>query len=167
MAQMSSEDALNGIFNILETMVAQQQKEEAKSPEAKADETVISLLTGIVEKAKDKAAATVGEQLEQLAKGLTAMKEVDHDMIDHVATSIGNVNKVLSNLQVDDNTVANVEKFIDTMAKIGEINADASLKMVDFINNLQLNDPKAAMQNISVIIGTVRAMNIIASNDMK
>ena len=167
MAQMSSEDALNGIFNILETMVAQQQKEEAKSPEAKADETVISLLTGIVEKAKDKAAATVGEQLEQLAKGLTAMKEVDHDMIDHVATSIGNVNKVLSNLQVDDNTVANVEKFIDTMAKIGEINADASLKMVDFINNLQLNDPKAAMQNISVIIGTVRAMNIIASTDMK
>ena len=167
MAQMSSEDALNGIFNILETMVAQQQKEEAKSPEAKADETVISLLTGIVEKAKDKAAATVGEQLEQLAKGLTAMKEVDHDMIDHVATSIGNVNKVLNNLQVDDNTVANVEKFIDTMAKIGEINADASLKMVDFINNLQLNDPKAAMQNISVIIGTVRAMNIIASTDMK
>ena len=167
MAQMSSEDALNGIFNILETMVAQQQREEAKSPEAKADETVISLLTGIVEKAKDKAAATVGEQLEQLAKGLTAMKEVDHDMIDHVATSLGNVNKVLSNLQVDDNTVANVEKFIDTMAKIGEINADASLKMVDFINNLQLNDPKAAMQNISVIIGTVRAMNIIASTDMK
>ena len=53
MAQMSSEDALNGIFNILETMVAQQQKEEAKSPEAKADETVISLLTGIVEKAKE------------------------------------------------------------------------------------------------------------------
>ena len=43
MAQMSSEDALNGIFNILETMVAQQQKEEAKSPEAKADETAISL----------------------------------------------------------------------------------------------------------------------------
>ena len=167
MAQMSSEDALNGIFNILETMVAQQQREEAKSPEAKADETVISLLTGIVEKAKDKAAATVGEQLEQLAKGLTAMKEVDHDMIDHVATSIGNVNKVLSNLQVDDNTVANVEKFIDTMAKIGEINADASLKMVDFINNLQLNDPNAAMQNISVIIGTVKAMNIIASTDMK
>ena len=167
MAQMSSEDALNGIFNILETMVAQQQKEEAKSPEAKADETVISLLTGIVEKAKDKAAATVGEQLEQLAKGLIAMKEVDNDMIDHVATSIGNVNKVLSNLQVDDNTVANVEKFIDTMAKIGEINAEGSKKIIEFINNLQLNDPKAAMQNISVIIGTVRAMNIIASTDMK
>lgn len=98
MAQMSSEEALNGIFNILDTMVIQQQREREKSPEVKADETVINLLNGIVEKAKDNTVAAVGEQLEKLAKGLTAMKEVDHDMIDHVATSIGNVNKVLNNL---------------------------------------------------------------------
>lgn len=167
MAQMSSEEALNGIFNILDTMVVQQQREREKSPEVKADETVINLLNGIVEKAKDNTVAAVGEQLEKLAKGLTAMKEVDHDMIDHVATSIGNVNKVLNNLQVNDTTIANVEKFIDTMAKIGEINTEGSKKIIEFINNLQINDPKATMQNISIVIGTVKAMNIIAATDMK
>lgn len=53
------------------------------------------------------------------------------------------------------------------MAKIGEINTEGSKKIIEFINNLQINDPKAAIQNISIVIGTVKAMNIIAATDMK
>lgn len=53
------------------------------------------------------------------------------------------------------------------MAKIGEINTEGSKKIIEFINNLQINDPKATMQNISIVIGTVKAMNIIAATDMK
>lgn len=53
------------------------------------------------------------------------------------------------------------------MAKIGEINVEGSKKIIEFINNLQINDPKATMQNISIVIGTVKAMNIIAATDMK
>lgn len=33
MAQMSSEEALNGIFNILDTMVSQQQEKKKETPE--------------------------------------------------------------------------------------------------------------------------------------
>lgn len=53
------------------------------------------------------------------------------------------------------------------MAKIEEINTEGSKKIIEFINNLQINDPKATMQNISIVIGTVKAMNIIAATDMK
>ena len=41
------------------------------------------------------------------------------------------------------------------------------MRIIEFINNLQINDPKATMQNISIVIGTVKAMNIIAATDMK
>jgi hypothetical protein len=61
---MSSEEALNGIFNILETMIIQEEKDNKKIKNNESDKTIIDLLNGIVEKAKDKAAASVGQQLE-------------------------------------------------------------------------------------------------------
>ena len=41
---MSSEEALNGIFNILDTMIKEDEKEKKKKKEHKADETIIDLL---------------------------------------------------------------------------------------------------------------------------
>ena len=57
---MSSEEALNGIFNILETVMVKGEEDKKKKNERKLDDTIIELLEGIVDKAKDKAAASVG-----------------------------------------------------------------------------------------------------------
>ena len=44
MAQMSSEEALNGIFNILDTMVNQHEEKKKETLEQKADSTIVSLV---------------------------------------------------------------------------------------------------------------------------
>jgi len=55
--RMSSEEALNGIFNILSVMVAGNEEKKKKTDD-KTDKTLIELLQGIVDTAKEKEAGT-------------------------------------------------------------------------------------------------------------
>ncbi len=166
MAQMSSEEALNGIFNILDTMVSQQQEKKKETIEQKADSTIISLLQGIVETAKEESAATVGEQLEKLSKGLVSMEQIDNDVLNKVATSIGNVNTVLSSLKVDDNTFTNIDSFLKAINKMTEINAEGAKKIVDFIQGLTIQNSKSVGRSVGIIKAVVETMSKLVALDM-
>lgn len=166
MAQMSSEEALNGIFNILETMVNQHEEKKKETLEQKADSTIVSLLQGIVETAKDESAATVGEQLEKLSKGLVAMESIDNDVLNKVATSIGNVNTVLSSLKVDNDTFDNIDGFLKAINKMTEINAEGAKNIVDFIQGLTLQNSKQVGRSVGIIKAVVETMSTLVAIDM-
>ena len=166
MAQMSSEEALNGIFNILETMVNQHEEKKKETLEQKADSTIVSLLQGIVETAKDESAATVGEQLEKLSKGLVAMESIDNDVLNKVATSIGNVNTVLSSLKVDNDTFDNIDSFLKVINKMTEINAEGAKNIVDFIQGLTLQNSKQVGRSVGIIKAVVETMSTLVAIDM-
>lgn len=166
MAQMSSEEALNGIFNILDTMVNQQQEKKKETIEQKADSTIVSLLQGIVETAKEESAATVGEQLEKLSKGLVSMEQIDNDVLNKVATSIGNVNTVLSSLKVDNNTFTNIDSFLKAINKMTEINAEGAKKIVDFIQGLTIQNSKQVGRSVGMIKAVVETMSKLVALDM-
>lgn len=166
MAQMSSEEALNGIFNILDTMVNQHEEKKKETLEQKADSTIVSLLQGIVETAKDESAATVGEQLEKLSKGLVAMESIDNDVLNKVATSIGNVNTVLSSLKVDNDTFDNIDSFLKAINKMTEINAEGAKNIVDFIQGLTLQNSKQVGKSVGIIKAVVETMSTLVAIDM-
>lgn len=166
MAQMSSEEALNGIFNILDTMVNQHEEKKKETLEQKADSTIVSLLQGIVDTAKDESAATVGEQLEKLSKGLVAMESIDNDVLNKVATSIGNVNTVLSSLKVDNDTFDNIDSFLKAINKMTEINAEGAKNIVDFIQRLTLQNSKQVGRNVGIIKAVVETMSTLVAIDM-
>lgn len=166
MAQMSSEEALNGIFNILETMVNQHEEKKKETLEQKADSTIVSLLQGIVDTAKDESAATVGEQLEKLSKGLVAMESIDNDVLNKVATSIGNVNTVLSSLKVDNDTFDNIDSFLKAINKMTEINAEGAKNIVDFIQGLTLQNSKQVGRSVGIIKAVVETMSTLVAIDM-
>lgn len=166
MAQMSSEEALNGIFNILDTMVNQHEEKKKETLEQKADSTIVSLLQGIVETAKDESAATVGEQLEKLSKGLVAMESIDNDVLNKVATSIGNVNTVLSSLKVNNDTFDNIDSFLKAINKMTEINAEGAKNIVDFIQGLTLQNSKQVGRSVGIIKAVVETMSTLVAIDM-
>lgn len=166
MAQMSSEEALNGIFNILDTMVNQHEEKKKETLEQKADSTIVSLLQGIVETAKDESAATVGEQLEKLSKGLVAMESIDNDVLNKVATSVGNVNTVLSSLKVDNDTFDNIDSFLKAINKMTEINAEGAKNIVDFIQGLTLQNSKQVGRSVGIIKAVVETMSTLVAIDM-
>lgn len=166
MAQMSSEEALNGIFNILDTMVNQHEEKKKETLEQKADSTIVSLLQGIVETAKDESAATVGEQLEKLSKGLVAMESIDNDVLNKVATSIGNVNTVLSSLKVDNDTFDNIDSFLKAINKMTEINAEGAKNIVDFIQGLTLQNSKQVGKSVGIIKAVVETLGTLVAIDM-
>lgn len=166
MAQMSSEEALNGIFNILDTMVNQHEEKKKETLEQKADSTIVSLLQGIVETAKDESAATVGEQLEKLSKGLVAMESIDNDVLNKVATSIGNVNTVLSSIKVDNDTFDNIDSFLKAINKMTEINAEGAKNIVDFIQGLTLQNSKQVGRSVGIIKAVVETMSTLVAIDM-
>ena len=166
MAQMSSEEALNGIFNILDTMVNQHEEKKKETLEQKADSTIVSLLQGIVETAKDESAATVGEQLEKLSKGLVAMESIDNDVLNKVATSIGNVNTVLSSLKVNNDTFDNIDSFLKAINKMTEINAEGAKNIVDFIHGLTLQNSKQVGRSVGIIKAVVETLGTLVAIDM-
>lgn len=166
MAQMSSEEALNGIFNILDTMVNQHEEKKKETLEQKADSTIVSLLQGIVETAKDESAATVGEQLEKLSKGLVAMESIDNDVLNKVATSIGNVNTVLSSLKVDNDTFDNIDSFLKAINKMTEINAEGAKNIVEFIQGLTLQNSKQVGKSVGIIKAVVETLGTLVAIDM-
>lgn len=136
MAQLSSEDALNQILNILEVNIATQQEQKDMSPEQKADGTIVSLLQGIVETAKNDTGGAAGSQLEKLANGLTAMKDVDNEAIDNISTSIDRINKSLNSIDINDTTIDGINGLVNAINKITEINSDSAVKLGDFIGSL-------------------------------
>lgn len=166
MAQMSSEEALNSIFNILDTMVNQHEEKKKETLEQKADSTIVSLLQGIVETAKDESAATVGEQLEKLSKGLVAMESIDNDVLNKVATSIGNVNTVLSSLKVNNDTFDNIDSFLKAINKMTEINAEGAKNIVDFIQGLTLQNSKQVGRSVGIIKAVVETLGTLVAIDM-
>lgn len=166
MAQMSSEEALNGIFNILDTMVNQHEEKKKETLEQKADSTIVSLLQGIVETAKNESAATVGEQLEKLSKGLVAMESIDNDVLNKVATSVGNVNTVLSSLKVDNDTFDNIDSFLKAINKMTEINAEGAKNIVDFIQGLTLQNSKQVGRSVGIIKAVVETLGTLVAIDM-
>lgn len=61
------------------------------------------------------------------------MESIDNDVLNKVATSVGNVNTVLSSIKVNKDTFDNIDGFLKAINKMTEINAEGSKKIVDFI----------------------------------
>ena len=163
---MSSEEALNGIFNILSVMVAGNEEKKKKTDD-KTDKTLIELLQGIVDTAKEKEAGTAaGKQLEDLAKGLNAFKDIDHDVIDKVSASVENISKIFNNLKFDDNVNDNINNLISTIDSLVNVGSTLSKKLIDFIKGFQLENPEEHIKNATVIISIITALNKLASADL-
>lgn len=66
------------------------------------------------------------------------MESIDNDVLNKVATSIGNVNTVLSSLKVNNDTFDNIDSFLKAINKMTEINVEGAKNIVDFIQGLTL-----------------------------
>ena len=164
---MSSEDALNGIFNILETMVNQEEEKKKKSTEEKADKTIIDLLQGIVDQAKTDAGATAGQQLEELSKGLNSMKNIDHESLDKITISIINVNKALNSIKVDDNTVNKIDNLIDVIDRLANINVNTSKNIIKFIEGFKLNNYEDHIKSVTAMSKIIDMLVRLSNTDLK
>ena len=61
------------------------------------------------------------------------MESIDNDVLNKVATSVGNVNTVLSSIKVNNDTFDNIDSFLKAINKMAEINAEGAKNIVDFI----------------------------------
>ena len=73
MEQYTSEQALNGIFGILQNLVQQSQERSEEKKPNEVSNLVKDLLNGTAAAAA--AGTSIGEEVEQLAKGISAIKE--------------------------------------------------------------------------------------------
>lgn len=140
MLQMSSEEALNKIHDMLGSMMNMYAQEDKNRAEGKSDDNVSKLIKGLIDNADNKAAAAAGQQLESLAKGMQEISKIDKTELNEIAASINTINGVLNKLNVPDNVAENISKLINAIKKLGDIDADVSKNLSGFLNQLNINN---------------------------
>ena len=166
MLQMSSEEALNKIHDMLGSMMAMYAQQDKDRSEGKSDDNVSKLINGLIDNADNKAAAAAGQQLESLAKGIQEISKIDKTELNEIAASINTINGVLNKLNVPDNVAESISRLIAAIKKLGEVDADVSKNLNSFLNQLNINNPAQLKQSMDVILNTVQSLAIINNLDM-
>ena len=130
MERYTSEQALNGILNILETVVAQNNRNESKD---ETSDLIKDLLSGAA--ISQKAGLGLGQQIEQIANGLDIIKRsgVNERDIETVSTGITKLSAAIATF--GDQGVKSSKGVANTLSvlnAIGSVNSD----IVDNINEL-------------------------------
>lgn len=159
MAQYTSEEALNGILNILETVVNNQS---APSGSNQTGDLVTQLLAGVAGAANVN--VSLGDQVQQLASGMAIMTEAgitdsDAQTVSHIISEIGNA---LGSIHIDEDSIKSVAVITATLQSLGKIDKD----VIDNINNLKGLNVSTA-KNIVKFISSLDFTKIEALKDEK
>jgi hypothetical protein len=146
MERYTSEQALNGILNILETVVSQQNRNESKD---ETSDMIKDLLSGAA--ISQKAGLGLGQQIEQIANGLDIIKRagIDERDIENVATGITQLSAAVKTFaDAGVKSSKGVANALGVLNAIGSVNSD----IVDNINeltNIKADDVAAVIQQIN------------------
>ena len=145
MERYTSEQALNGILNILETVVGQANKTDKKD---ETSDMIRQLLQGAA--SAQKAGMGLGQQIEQMANGLDIIKNagINDADIEFIAGSIGRLSKALNSFSVNNEkrykgVVQAVqmlgsidERTIDNIENLSSVNVSSIKNIVELISSL-------------------------------
>ena len=146
MERYTSEQALNGILNILETVVSQQNRNESKD---ETSDMIKDLLSGAA--ISQKTGLGLGQQIEQIANGLDIIKRagIDERDIENVATGITQLSAAVKTFaDAGVKSSKGVANALGVLNAIGSVNSD----IVDNINeltNIKADDVAAVIQQIN------------------
>ena len=154
MAQYTSEEALNGILNIISSVVndfyenrINQNKQSSNNETA----DLISELLGGATVSSEKT-QSVGEQVEALARGMKMFKEAGITKADgqNVASIISTIGSSLNNIDLNSYNGDSVLSIANALSTLGKIDS----RIVDSINYFTNIEP-SALKNITELINTL------------
>ena len=134
MERYTSEQALNGILNILETVVGQGNKNDKKD---ETSDMIRQLLQGAA--TAQAAGLGLGQQIEQMANGLDIIKSADVDM---VAGSITRLATALNSFSVNNEVRSEgVVQAVSLLRLLGSVEKD-TVKNIERLVSLDVDDMK-------------------------
>lgn len=166
---MNTQEALNGIYNMLAAIMAQQtnNKPEKKPEKSSAtDQTITSLLKGIIETNSAKELKSTGEALEALSKGVQSFDDTARTILKEVTTSLLTLNNTLAILSNKNKLLNNVDNLIKVFNKLGTIKVEDAKNFTSFIENLTVKNPKEIQENAISISASIKMLNLIMDIDM-
>jgi hypothetical protein len=162
---LNSEEALNGIYDILQTTIDQYNQQRAQASKPRETSGIFEeLLSGVAVAANSD--VKLGDQINALADGMSILKKsgVTAEDAQTVATIVNTIGESISNLQIQSADVEALASVIQALTMLGSIdgtiinkidglkslNVDVAHAINDFIHSLDLS-ALAAMsdENIS------------------
>lgn len=165
MQQMSSEEALNKIHDMIGSMMNMYAQEDKNKSEGKSEDNVSKLIKGLIDNADNDAAAAAGQQLESLAKGMQELSKIDTSTINDISASINTINNVLGKLNVSDNTSADINAFIKAIEKLGSIDENASENLKKFLQNMNIQNADTIEKSMQAMLSSVQGLQILSTID--
>ena len=179
MEKYTSEEALNGILNILKTVVNDYaQNNSGENNKNQTSDLITQLMGGVV--AGSRSGVSIGIQVEQLAGGMKLMKDSgitdrDGQMVASVISSIGSA---IENLAFSDVNTASVKELARALRVLGSIDSDIlenivrfsqtdidGSNIIKFINSLASINIKKS--DINEIITTLKKFGAIDKDDIE
>ena len=168
--EMNAQEALNGIYNMLAVIMEQQtnnNSKESKQQTSATDQTITSLLKGIIETNSADKIKSTGEALEALAKGVTAFADTSRTILKEVSSSLLILNNTLSIISSKDGLPTNIDNLLEVFNKLGSIDIEDARNFTTFIQNLSVENPKEVQKNAKAISAAIQMLNNLISIDIK
>ena len=146
MERYTSEQALNGILNILETVVGQANKNDKKD---ETSDMIRQLLQGAA--SAQKAGMGLGQQIEQMANGLDIIKNagINDADIEFIAGSIGRLSKALNSFSVNnEKRYKGVVQAVQMLQMLGSID-DRTIDNIENLSSINVNSIKNIIELVS------------------
>lgn len=156
MAQYTSEEALNGILNIISSVVDDYYENRSnQSNQESGNETadlISNLLGGASASMSSNAGQSVGDQVEALARGMKIIKDSGITKNDgkNVASIISSIGSALKNVDLGSYNSDSVLSIAMALSTLGKIDS----RIIDSINYFTKLKP-GALQNITDIFDTL------------
>lgn len=189
MEQYTSEQALNGILNIITTVVNEhaQRQENAQSNKNQTGDLITELLGGVA--AGSSQGVSLGSQVEALSKGMSALKDAgitdnDAKTVAGMISTLGDSIKSLEFTEANIDAVQSVaqalvllgsidEEIIDRINRLSRLKLNVAEALAEFINTLarvdgNVNNVVIQMRNIGHIDkDTIANIQSLESIDVK
>ena len=189
MEQYTSEQALNGILNIITTVVNEhvQRQENAQSNKNQTGDLITELLGGVA--AGSSQGVSLGSQVEALSKGMSALKDAgitdnDAKTVAGMISTLGDSIKSLEFTEANIDAVQSVaqalvllgsidEEIIDRINRLSRLKLNVAEALAEFINTLarvdgNVNNVVMQMRNIGHIDkDTIANIQSLGSIDVK
>lgn len=166
MGELSSEQALNGIFNILQTMITQQNEQKEKQDKGETDDKVKNLINGLIKANDNKQTEAVGQQLEKLAKGIQDLAAIDEQKLNTVSAVVQNITNLFGSLKIDNNTEKNIDTFFNIFKKFAELNEESSQGLAKFMQNLALQNSEDIQKGLVAFVNSIQVMDMLTKVDI-
>lgn len=189
MEQYTSEQALNGILNIITTVVNEhaQRQENAQSNKNQTGDLITELLGGVA--AGSSQGVSLGSQVEALSKGMSTLKDAgitdnDAKTVAGMISTLGDSIKSLEFTEANIDAVQSVaqalvllgsidEEIIDRINRLSRLKLNVAEALAEFINTLarvdgNVNNVVIQMRNIGHIDkDTIANIQSLESIDVK